>query len=247
MSRGNEWQPTTPEVPCNACGKVGWCRRSRDGQWLICERDDKGGKGIRKVDRNGKEFWVFRLGNPVLSVPLPVDRFSTNTPSWATSDTLNKVYATLLDSLLLEPQHGENLRSCGLPNTEIANRSYHPLATGGRAELAKRLVELFGPDVCAEVPGLYIRKEDGRQWWSLAGSSGLLILVQDADDQIISIMIRSDDPEADSKYSAMSSTRHGGPSSSSLLVRRNEAGSLPGINRVHAPPSGHWPRSSSKA
>jgi DNA primase len=113
--------------------------------------------------------------------------------------------------LPLEQYHRQNLHQRGLSDTEIARRQYRTLPTRGRAEFARRLVDGFGAKRCAQIQGLYIRAEDGRRWWSLAGAFGLLIPVRNIKGRVIGLIVRSDDPDADPRYSAVSAKARGGP------------------------------------
>ena len=82
----------------------------------------------------------------------------------------------------------------------------------GRAALAKRIVDWWGADVCAQVPGFYVAERDGRRWWTLAGAAGLLIPVRNLDGHIVALKVRADDPGDGPKYTTISSAKHGGPS-----------------------------------
>jgi hypothetical protein len=114
--------------------------------------------------------------------------------------------------LSLSHYHLRNLRTRGLPDEEIVRRRYRTWPREGRAALARGLLERFGADVCRRVPGLYLREQDGRQWWSLAGAPGLAIPLRDHLGRILGLKVRSDDAEADPKYTTVSSTKYGGPS-----------------------------------
>jgi hypothetical protein len=100
----------------------------------------------------------------------------------------------------------------GLVDSEIHRRQYGTLPLKGRAALAKRMVDWWGADVCAQVPGFYIAEQDGRRWWSLAGATGLLIPVRNRDDRIVALKVRADVPGCGPKYTTISSAKHGGPS-----------------------------------
>jgi hypothetical protein len=205
------WQRVNHTQLCPICGKPDWCRVSADGQWAICRRLDTG-DGHRKVDKAGMEYWVYQLHHEPSSRPLPPLPPSRVPVARASDDMLHQVYQSLLRSLALSTQHQAQLTRRGLPQEEMTLRDYRTLPSQGRAALAKRLVELFGETTCARVPGLYIREQDGRCWWSLAGAPGLVIPVRNAVGQIIALSVRSDDPETTSRYSALSSTKYGGPS-----------------------------------
>jgi hypothetical protein len=113
--------------------------------------------------------------------------------------------------LPLTAPHRQALRKRGLNDKDILCRRYRSLPLQGRADLARRLVQQFGADLCAQVPGLYQATREGRQWWSLAGAPGLLIPVRDLDSHIVALKVRADDPGQGAKYSTVSSAKHGGP------------------------------------
>jgi hypothetical protein len=210
------WQRVNRKEPCPICGKPDWCRVSNDGQWVICRRLDTG-EGHRKVDKIGIEYWVYRLKDGPALVqlsPMPPSRTSAEC---ATDEVLDGVYRTLLQSLSLSTQHRAQLTRRGLQGREIALRQYRSLPHQGRADLAKRLVERFGETICARVPGLYVREQDQRRWWSLAGAPGLVVPVRRASGRIVALTIRSDDPEAPSRYSVISSAKYHGPSPGSPI------------------------------
>jgi hypothetical protein len=177
--------------------------------WALCRRIDAG-EGIHRVDKTGCEYWLYRLDGarperPVIQLPL------RQSPERASPDVLHRVYAALLDSLTLSNLHRANLRRRGLPDDEITHRDYRTMPVSGRAALARRLVERYGAEVCSRVPGIYVKTESGRSWWSLSGSPGLLIPVRDEAGHIIAMMVRADEPDADPRYRFISSARHGGP------------------------------------
>src|SRR5262249_51636896 len=123
-----------------------------------------------------------------------------------------RVYRALLDALPLVPFHRQALRQRGLADAEILCRRYRTLPLAGRAALATRMVDWWGADLCAQVPGFYVAESDGRRWWSLAGAAGLLIPVRDLDRRIVALKVRADTPGHGSKYTTISSAKHGGPS-----------------------------------
>jgi hypothetical protein len=51
----------------------------------------------------------------------------------------------------------------------------------------------------------------GRRWWSVAGARGLVIPLRDCQGRIIGLKVRSDEKDSDQKYTAVSSTKYGGP------------------------------------
>jgi hypothetical protein len=74
------------------------------------------------------------------------------------------VYRALLGALRLSPVHHQALSRRGLPEAELERRYYRTLPLKGRAALARRLVEHFGADTRAQIPGLYVAEAGGRCW-----------------------------------------------------------------------------------
>jgi hypothetical protein len=206
MSR---WRRVTRTHRCPICDHPDWCRLTEDGDWALCRRVDTGG-GIHRVDKVGMSYWLYpmmdtRPERPVIELPV------RHSPERASPDVLHRVYHAWLDRLSLTQIHYNNLRSRGLADAEITRRQYRTMPQHGRADLARRLVERYGADVCSRVPALYLKTEGGRRWWSLAGSPGLLIPVRDQGGRIMALMVRRDEADADPKYMFASSARHGGP------------------------------------
>jgi hypothetical protein len=211
-----QWQRVNRKQLCPICAKPDWCRVSSDGQWAICRRLDTG-NGHRKVDKAGVEYWIYRLQSGPVTARPPLLPPSVVQDERAPVDILHQVYHAVLQSLRLSPQHRAQLTQRGLCDQDISFRQYRSLPREGRAALAKQLVERFGETTCARVPGLYIREQEQRRWWSLAGAPGLVIPVRNAACQVIALMVRSDDPDAESRYSAISSKKYQGPSPGSPI------------------------------
>lgn len=202
------WRQVTSSEPCPICGKSDWCRRSADGAAAICRRVDTG-EGQEREDRAGGTFWLYHLnGAPQRPYTPPTDA----EPDRGDPDTLHRVYAALLKSLALSAAHRDALLGRGLPAEVIQRAGYRTLPARGRAELAGKLADAFGADVCATVPGWYVKAERGESWPSLAGAAGLVVPCRDADGRIVALKVRADDPGPDRpRYSYMSSSSRGGP------------------------------------
>lgn len=204
------WKTVSRQCLRPVCGRCDWCAVSADGVWAICRRVDNG-TGLHRVDKSGGEFWLYCLdGHPshrhsIIELP--------SQPLVVRADpvTLDRVYRTLLAMLPLSSTHRQALRQRGLPDVEILRRSYRTMPLEGRAALARRVVDRFGPDVCSTIPGLYIATHDGQPYWSIAGAPGLLIPVRNIDGRIVAIKMRADDPRESPKYTYLSSTHHSGP------------------------------------
>jgi uncharacterized protein DUF3854 len=132
--------------------------------------------------------------------------------SCAMPATLDNIYQGLLAALPLSPAHRQALRQRGLVDSEIHRQHYGTLPLKGRAALAQRIVNWWGADVCAQVPGFHRAERNGQRWWTLAGAAGLLIPVRNLDSHIVALKVRADAPGDGPKYTTVSSAKHGGPS-----------------------------------
>ena len=205
------WHTVSRHTPCPICGKPDWCAVSADGAWALCRRVGTG-DGLHKRDKGGADYWLYRRDGGSLQHRPAIDLPTTSTPACADTDTLGRVYRTLLDALSLAPSHRQSLRQRGLADAEILRRHYGTLPLEGRAALAKRVVDWWGGDVCAQVPGFYVAERNGQRWWSLGGAAGLLIPVRNLDGDIVALKVRADAPGHSPKYTTVSSAKHGGPS-----------------------------------
>jgi hypothetical protein len=210
------WRPVTKESPCYVCGKPDWCSVSLDRKKAICRRRDNG-TGTRKLDSSGADYWVYELNGHYIGSsarkgesPKGSEDSEKVTPEIAAPENLDLVYEALLGELSLSCAHRQDLHRRGLSEAEIKRREYRTLPPGGREELATKLVERFGPKVCAGVPGLYANKGDSSRW-SLAGGAGILVPVRDTEGRIVALKVRADDAGDGPKYTYMSSSKYGGP------------------------------------
>jgi len=163
------------------------------------------------VDKAGADYWLYRLDGHV-----PYRRSINELPSQPQAEradplALDHVYRALLATLPLSPPHRQALRQRGLSDREMVRRLYRTLPPHSRATRARQMVEHFGAEVCARIPGLYRAERGRQQWWSLAGVPGLLIPVREMDGRIVALKVRADHPGEGPKYTYLSSTKHGGP------------------------------------
>jgi hypothetical protein len=206
----SQWTRVSRKNPCLICGRSDWCRISSDQQWAMCRRVDTG-EGRQKVDKDGVPYWVYSLSGATFHNRPPPVLLPAVTKARASDDVLDQVYTALLSTLSLSDRHRAQLRQRGLSDEDITWRGYRTLPQQGRASVAKRILALFGPETCGAIPGLHMVERDGRRWCSLAGASGLVIPLRDPAGRVIALSVRSDDPDADSRYSAISSSKYGGP------------------------------------
>ncbi len=163
------------------------------------------------------DFWLYRS----------IDKESLySEPEMAMSNiqaldhvSLDKVYRSLLYNLKLSQEHRENLLHRGLSLDEIQRRGYKTLPLKGRAKIAKKLIDKFGSEICISVPGIYLKRDEDNQFWSIAGPPGLLIPGRNLYGQIISLKIRRDDKGDGSRYLYLSSKKHGGLGSGAHVHR----------------------------
>lgn len=204
--------PVSRRNPCPICGRVSWCATTSDGDMVICRRSG-GINAIQKIDCNGSPYWLHPLNN---NTPKPVITPSS-TIKRADEDTLNAVYGCLLHYLELSPEHHENLLKRGLSEHEIRKRQYRSLPDSDRWKIAKQIAAHFTADQLQTVPGFIVK--DGRYspYWTLSGSSGLLIPVRDIQQRIIALKVRVNNDDGYGKYRYFSSSHHGGASSGSHI------------------------------
>jgi DNA primase len=206
------WCHVSPHEPCRICAKPDWCAVSADGAWAPCRRLDTGA-GIHKVDKTGADYWLYRLDSPTPSRQPIIEQPSQPCRSRverADPATLDRVYRALLAALPLSSTHRQAQRQRGLPDVAIVRCGYRTLPRDGRAALARRLVDRYGPDTCARVPGLWVDTQGTQRWWTLAGAPGLLIPVRNIDNRIVALKVRADSAGEGPKYTYLSSRRHDG-------------------------------------
>jgi hypothetical protein len=163
------------------------------------------------VDKAGADYWLYRLDGH-LPYPQPMIELPTQPHvERAEPALLDQVYRAFLAALPLSSIHRQALRQRGLPDAEILRRGYRTMPRNGRAALAQCLVDRFGADTCAKIPGFSVDAQGTRRWCTLAGAPGLLIPVRNVDGRIIAVKIRADYPGEGPKYTYLSSSNHHGP------------------------------------
>ncbi|HWB11539.1 MAG TPA: DUF3854 domain-containing protein [Pirellulales bacterium] len=209
------WTEVTKSSPCPICAKSNWCSRSDDGEIVACRREAEGAAQA-KTDKNGAPYYVHHLnreakgrsyvypGHLRQPPPSPAQEVEATDP-----DTLHRVYTVMIDNLPLTVEHRDALRRRGFPDAEIDGRGYRSFSSEGRAELASRLIDLLGEQVCRRVPGFLPSSEERGP--TLAGPEGLLVPCRDLQGRIVALKVRRDAVEdGKGKYTYLSSTKHGG-------------------------------------
>ncbi|MBZ0097668.1 MAG: DUF3854 domain-containing protein [Taibaiella sp.] len=204
--------PATRRNPCPICGRVSWCATTSDGNMVLCRRSG-GINAIAKIDRNGSPYWLHPQKNPITQPAV----IPSNTIKRADEDTLNAVYGCLLHYLELSSEHKENLLKRGLSANEIQKRQYRSLPDSERWKIAKQIAAHFTEDQLRSVPGFILKNGPHSNYWTIAGSSGLLIPVRDLQQRIIALKVRVNNDDGYGKYRYFSSSHHGGASSGSHI------------------------------
>jgi hypothetical protein len=181
---------------------------SDDGAVCCCRRR-RG--GVERIDSRGVTYYVHRLAPAARDItPLTPHVAPADAGQRADPDTLHRVYTALLDALPLDQRHVERLRARGLTG-DLRRAGYRTLGRG-RARAARALLDAGLGEQLPRVPGLYLHQHEGGACWTVAGASGLLIPVRDAQGRVVALQVRADFAAAGRpRYSYVSSRSRGGP------------------------------------
>jgi hypothetical protein len=200
------WTRVTHARRCPVCNGDSWCAVGETT--AVCMRDTS---GVARTTRDGVDYWVHPLDPTRPREFEPGPAVEANAPR-ADDDTLDAAYRCLLGALRLTDAHAADLRRRGLDEAQVALRGYRTLPLEGRSALAREVVARVGEAAARGVPGVCVREEGGRTWWSLGGSPGLLVPVRDACERVVALKVRRDGAGEGPRYTYVSSAAHGGPS-----------------------------------
>ncbi|MDA1229102.1 MAG: CHC2 zinc finger domain-containing protein, partial [Chloroflexi bacterium] len=220
------WKQATRRDPCVACGHVGWCAYSLDGNMIMCRRVDTG-EGIPRTDSNGSDYWLYPRDTNITFDPSRMPP-PAPTAERASPDMLHDVYGAFLAELPLNQLHRQELAARGLSPEAIKRLGFKSMPGEGRAAIARKLEEQFGRSTLLKTPGFYVKDEGGSNWISIAGSAGLLIPIPDHEGRLVALQTRLDNPGDYGKYLSFSSTGHDGPGPGSQVVWPLGAYNVPG-------------------
>ena len=128
-------------------------------------------------------------------------------------DHRHEVYTEFLDSLTLSQEHRANVEARGLTEQQIDRMKLRTLPKGGRRQRANHIVNKHGREKTLSVPGFVVRHyDDGNEYFTFAGSPGMLIPVRDEKGRIVALRVRRDSTKNGPKYLYVSSAKDGGPS-----------------------------------
>jgi putative DNA primase/helicase len=208
-ANGRAWKDVTRSNPCPICGKPDWCSVSQDGDVVMCRR--QGDAGQRKVDKAGVDYYIHRLRPSSSSSGEPRYSLADGKGELADPDTLHKVYHALISVLALSDKHAADLNARGL-KMGLRSAGYRTLPERGRAKAVRRLIDAGFEEHFPRVPGFFVGEYEGRRYWTVGGSAGLVISVCDSERRIRALALRPDNPgERGGKYRVLSSKRRGGP------------------------------------
>jgi hypothetical protein len=204
------WKEVSAAHPCPKCSHNGWCRVSEDRDWCCCRRLNDG-TGKEKTDKSGGTYWLYRLTPRPEGERWAEPRYSIAYGKGELADaaTRHKVYSRFLDGLPLSRRHAKDLEDRGLKGG-LKAAGYRTLGKG-RAKATYSLVKAGLEEHLPHVPGFFVQEKDGRRWWTMAGISGLLIPVRDAQGRMVSLLTRADGDTPGGKYRFASSKRRNGP------------------------------------
>lgn len=197
-------------IRCPICGARRRCSVREDGALAICYH-----AGSEQESADGG--WVHRLDDATAA---RVPRVEALPPEMerASDVVLDRAYRALLAQCGLSPAHRDALRARGLLDSHIEQAGYATLDLGGRAALARAVVEAVGEDNAARVPGYALRSDGLRNWASIAGSPGLLVPCRNLAGQIVGLQVRRDNPSPEQgKYAWLSSRAQRGASAASVV------------------------------
>ncbi len=180
----------THHDPCPTCGRSDWCRVARDNTYAICNR--------RESDRPATGAgggWVHRLTPGAARHRAPII-IPIRVAGAASEARLDAAYRRLLARCPLSDQHRADLIRRGIAHERIAG-GYGTLPLKGRSSIC-RAMEAAGIDL-AGIPGFTIKTGDHGDYWTLAGSPGLLIACRPPSRLIRGLRIKPDGPTAAGK------------------------------------------------
>lgn len=207
------WNEATKDNPCPICSKDRRCKIAPDGNAVCCFSSNQAPIGWRVTKQHsegcGATFQRDCTANPGRKRQSNSSGMSHSLPRLS-ADRLHEAYSLLFEHLDLIALHGANLLRRGLNIEQIAERQYRsmPLSAGTRMAIAEALAATLGGDFVA-VPGFGFK--DGKP--TLFGAYGMLIPVRNVRGQIIAAIIRSDSPEAENRYTFLSSSGERGGNS----------------------------------
>lgn len=176
-------------TPCPICGHTGGCIAHEDGEAVACIRVES----ERPFSKNSAlpSYLHFLKGKKKQKIDKSgVQEYKGNPKSDAT--TLDNVYRTFLDCIDLDADHYEHLISNErqLTDKQIKDREYRSFPERPW-EVARMISETLDIDNFKGIPGFYLKDH---QYWTIAGTKGILIPFRNHYNQIVGFQYRIDNP-----------------------------------------------------
>ena len=205
-----KWTRAAKGHPCPVCEGKSWCTVSPDGAVALCMRVEAGSFDTK--ESGGGTAYLHRLKDNPRRSSRPRGGCPTPPPDAprAESDALHAAYSALLGELSLSAKHREALQKRGLADDAIDRNHYRSLPVQCRPRIAGLLREQFG-EVLLRVPGFVFKYGTNGRYLTIAGSPGLLVPCRDTQGRIVALKVRRDGECDGSRYTYVSSTKHGGP------------------------------------
>lgn len=176
-------------TPCPICGSTGGCMAHKDGNVVVCIREESD----RPFSTNSAlpSYLHYLKGEKRKKLDITTVE---EVPGHQKLDneTLNMIYRTMIDCLTLDDKHYEHLISPTrqLTDEQIRLREYRSFPHKPW-DIVKMIQEETGIDDFSGVPGFYLKDN---QYWTIAGSEGILIPYRNEYNQILGFQYRIDNP-----------------------------------------------------
>lgn len=176
-------------TPCPICGHTGGCMTHEEGNVVACIRVES----EKSFSKNSAlpSYLHYLNGNKKQKInKSEVEEYQGN-PKKDVS-TLNEVFRTFLDYLELEDDHYHHLTSPsrGLSDKQVMIRQYRSFPERPW-EVVKMMEEELEIDDFTGIPGFYVKDN---QYWTVAGTKGILIPFRNHYNQIVGFQYRIDNP-----------------------------------------------------
>lgn len=225
-SQRDHWDDASP---CPICGRNGWCRITRDRQMVLCRRAMRP-DGVERKVRDGVAY-LHRLTPgelPEFDVSAAEDEAPAVQPAPPTK--CDAVYRALLAACPLTADHLAALQARGFTSDQIAAAGFGSLTDAD--PVPATFQALGGRRVLDDVPGFFQGRDRD---YRVAGGTGLLIPVRDAEGRIARMRLRVDDPKGGGRYRYLSAAKGFNAAKSGVAVH------VPvGARALGADPSTPW-------
>ncbi|MCM3443609.1 MULTISPECIES: DUF3854 domain-containing protein [Metabacillus] len=181
--------------PCDICGHRGGCIINEEGEAIACIRSES---KYPFSKNSAVPSWLHWLKGDkkrkidVTKVAQEVGEEKKN------SNILNEVYRALLDCTELNEYHYDHLTSPSrqLTDNQVFARQYRSFPEKPW-EAVKEIQQLLGIEDLSGIPGFYEAKGKYGNFWSIAGTKGILLPFRNYQNEIEGFQFRIDNPPND--------------------------------------------------